>query len=305
MVATTTLEEFVAVSPGVSPDTAGDTGAVSLLRRVAARSIDIATLAPVGLLTALEPRILTKLVDPAPLSPLMVGLLTLGGLLAPTAIFALGWLYCAHGWTVGNAAVGIRQSQSIGSSGWRRIVTHLRMLAGGLVGLHAIRLATHQPLSQQMTTRSLSPEVLPAGTLSTEAVHGRVIAPPRPQDRVTTDPSSGTAPNCPQTRLVLRMDDGQVLTPDLPAVVGRRPGLAVKSGETGLMVPDTTHSVSKVHCRISPAAYGLWVEDLGSTNGTLVCLENGRTIRVQPRTPVFAGIGASLRLGKRTMLIGT
>ena len=120
------------------------------------------------------------------------------------------------------------------------------------------------------------------------------------------DTTAGLSPECRRTRarFVLYLDDGQAFTPDLPAVLGRCPAGAVQPGDTALTVPDPTHSVSEVHCRISPADYGLWVEDLGSTYGTLVHLESGRTISVQPRTPIFAGIGTRIQLGNRMLLIG-
>lgn len=52
-------------------------------------------------------------------------------------------------------------------------------------------------------------------------------------------------------------------------------------------------NLSRRHARLQPAAEGLWIEDLGSTNGVLV---NER--RLTPHQPFLLAESGSLRLAK-------
>ena len=58
------------------------------------------------------------------------------------------------------------------------------------------------------------------------------------------------------------LDRGELLVFQEPVTVGRAP-------DSGLRL-DHDEFASSHHARISPADNGLWIEDLGSTNGTFV-----------------------------------
>jgi FHA domain-containing protein len=69
---------------------------------------------------------------------------------------------------------------------------------------------------------------------------------------------------------------GSTLTVDSPAVAGRDAGSSIRL--------DADDFASSRHAQLEPGTDGVWVEDLGSTNGTFV---NGE--RITARTLVRAG----------------
>ncbi|HZO50027.1 MAG TPA: FHA domain-containing protein [Gaiellaceae bacterium] len=93
-----------------------------------------------------------------------------------------------------------------------------------------------------------------------------------PQESIVLSPSDASALRAqqaarrPAARLTVvsspALHDGRQLTLDEPTTVGRGPG-------SGLRL-DEDEYVSTRHALITPSAEGVWVEDLGSTNGTFV-----------------------------------
>ena len=63
-------------------------------------------------------------------------------------------------------------------------------------------------------------------------------------------------------------------------------------------IVDPNRSVSKSHALLGVDGTGLWVADLGSTNGTFVRTPNGGDARVEPGAPVYAPVGSSIELGQ-------
>jgi len=70
-------------------------------------------------------------------------------------------------------------------------------------------------------------------------------------------------------------DAGKRVVVDKPIVVGRDP-------EAGFVLEDS--EVSRLHLRLSPSASYVTVEDLGSANGTFVCLSSAAHNLVQNDT---------------------
>ena len=77
-------------------------------------------------------------------------------------------------------------------------------------------------------------------------------------------------------------------TLDQPLIVGRDPEASL----LGLRLRDYGN-LSRRHARLSPAAEGLWIEDLGSTNGVFV---DGK--RLTPHQPFLLAESGELRLAK-------
>ncbi|TBN56082.1 FHA domain-containing protein [Glaciihabitans arcticus] len=63
-------------------------------------------------------------------------------------------------------------------------------------------------------------------------------------------------------------------------------------------IVDPNRSVSKSHALLGVDGTGLWVADLGSTNGTFVRTPTGGDARVEPGAPVYAPAGSSIELGQ-------
>lgn len=305
------------------PDSSAMVGTIpaTLRRRVVARAIDLMTLVPVVGVAMYEPLVLRTLTTPSSVSPVMVGLMTLLGLAPATTLFAAGWLFGAQGWTAGNAAMGIRQFQTNGAApGWRGPVKYALVFCTGVATLGLVPLvaslrAVHEPRHRTWFEQALGLVTLDVthGARPTPATLPSVVTPPaevmpapRRQDRLTSAPGTGAGNGARTTREVLAMclDDGNVVTAAGPVVLGRFPGVRAERGEKTLTLRDTTRAVSKVHCRLTPAPDGVWVEDLHSTNGTLVLQQDGAVLHAVPGIPLLAQVGDRIQLGPRILRLG-
>ena len=92
-------------------------------------------------------------------------------------------------------------------------------------------------------------------------------------------------------RLDLVLPDGQAVPVDQTgAIVGRRPRAGSPTGTQGVQatvtVADATRQLSRVHLRVWADASGaVWVDDLGSANGTALVRPDGE-VPVEPGTPL-------------------
>ena len=92
-------------------------------------------------------------------------------------------------------------------------------------------------------------------------------------------------------RLELVLPDGQAVPVDQTgAIVGRRPRAGSPTGTQGVQatvtVADATRQLSRVHLRVWADASGaVWVDDLGSANGTALVRPDGE-VPVEPGTPL-------------------
>lgn len=84
------------------------------------------------------------------------------------------------------------------------------------------------------------------------------------------------------------------------ALLGRKPSLGTDEQDSDIQlvaIADPERSISKVHLLLGVDADGVWIEDQGSTNGTLVTLpddqqilaEAGQIVRIPPGAQVTFG----------------
>jgi len=111
------------------------------------------------------------------------------------------------------------------------------------------------------------------------------------------------APVGPTWRLVMPHGDAPVEVAGA-VVIGRGP-VTIPEYSTAQLVTasDPSKSVSKTHALLGIDAKGLWVADLGSTNGTFVITPTGGDVRVQPGAPVYVPPGSDVELGQYVITV--
>lgn len=105
----------------------------------------------------------------------------------------------------------------------------------------------------------------------------------------------------PVRRARITVDDGSARTVERIVVIGRNPG--TEQGEESIVLPDQTRSVSKTHLRLDPTGEEITVEDLGSTNGSALLLEDGTREALAPHTATVVPAGARVTLGDRWLTV--
>jgi hypothetical protein len=81
-------------------------------------------------------------------------------------------------------------------------------------------------------------------------------------------------------------------------VVGRQPAkTAFKGSDRSLILTDSSGQVSKSHAVFQVDAEGLWVSDLGSTNGVVVITPGGQETVADGGTRVAVPAGSEVELG--------
>lgn len=116
-------------------------------------------------------------------------------------------------------------------------------------------------------------------------------------------PSSMTAGSA-ALAITLQFDTGLVHLLTTPVLIGRRP--RPQQGTPGaelITIDDPSLTASATHLAVTPGEVGVWVEDLGSTNGTEVVLANGRVSRLAPGVRTAVPIGAKIRFGDRLLRV--
>jgi hypothetical protein len=104
--------------------------------------------------------------------------------------------------------------------------------------------------------------------------------------------------------VVLVFDDGQRTQIRGAIVVGRDPvHLAQTSGAELVSVADSTMSVSKTHFAIGPDPSGVWVEDVGSANGTSVAAPSGEEFNLIPGARMAVPVGSTVHFGERSVRV--
>lgn len=123
-----------------------------------------------------------------------------------------------------------------------------------------------------------------------------MVAPPAaavPADSVHPAPAP-----VPVWRLVLPHGDAPVDVAGA-VVIGRGPAVIPEYASAQLVkATDPSRSISKTHALLGIDGTGLWVADLGSTNGTFVITPAGGDVRVQPGAPVYVPAGSDIELGQ-------
>ena len=109
-----------------------------------------------------------------------------------------------------------------------------------------------------------------------------------------------TRPNATFIPVRLAFDSGQGTTLQGPLVIGRNPSPVPSLPTAGLLsYDDDTMTVSKTHLVIGQDSGEVWVEDLGSSNGTAIVDDHGAETPVPPRTRTTVALGSTIRFGDR------
>jgi hypothetical protein len=104
------------------------------------------------------------------------------------------------------------------------------------------------------------------------------------------------------------LDSGVKIPLDTRVVFGRDPGpLSAKPEQEVrlIRVPDPGSTVSKSHFAADVRDGRVWVEDLASTNGTMIRSSDGVLSTLLPHQPVPVGAGASVVFGEREASISS
>ncbi len=83
---------------------------------------------------------------------------------------------------------------------------------------------------------------------------------------------------------------------DAPVVVGRNPEARDGEHVNLVAVNDPSHSMSKTHALFGGEARGVWVEDRGSSNGTVIVQPDGSERALEPFVPTWL-TGSVVRCG--------
>ncbi len=110
-----------------------------------------------------------------------------------------------------------------------------------------------------------------------------------------------TEPSAQPTWL-LCFDTGQTHELRSLALLGRQPtARSTHPGAELVVVNDPSRTISATHLAVRPNEVGVWVEDLGSTNGSEVVLTNGRVKALPIRARTAVDADATVRFGDRVM----
>lgn len=113
--------------------------------------------------------------------------------------------------------------------------------------------------------------------------------------------STGLAhPTAPASYL-LDFSTGQAVTVTGAGIIGRAPqGVPGEPGLQLVRIDDPGRSVSKVHARFEIDGDGLWIEDLGSGNGTTIEQPGMPAVSLSPGQRHAVQPGAVVRLGRQS-----
>lgn len=125
-----------------------------------------------------------------------------------------------------------------------------------------------------------------------------------------TQPNGGVQPGGtrpgPRTQAEyhLRFDDGSRRVLQGTALLGRLPEVVPADPSVMLVqVSDPRLTVSKTHLKLVAETRGVWVEDVGSTNGSSLVVNGAADTPLVVGAPVLAAEGATVRFGECTVTI--
>ena len=99
---------------------------------------------------------------------------------------------------------------------------------------------------------------------------------------------------------VLVFDDGGRVPMETAVIIGRDPAVSLASaGAMALRLEDPTMSVSKTHLAIGVTSGNVWVEDLGSVNGTSIVTVGGFETDVSAGQRLPVAVGSTVKFGER------
>lgn len=127
--------------------------------------------------------------------------------------------------------------------------------------------------------------------------------PPPPPAAPPADPPAPPTLPAPAPRAIFTFASGQVHEASGAGVIGRAPR-PTRTGqmpeiEPGVLtVTDLTRTVSKAHLSFEVQESGVWLTDLGSTNGSTVMGVRGVPAALVAGTPVLVGYGSTVTVGE-------
>ncbi|MFF2453547.1 RDD family protein [Isoptericola sp. NPDC058082] len=107
----------------------------------------------------------------------------------------------------------------------------------------------------------------------------------------------------PVVGVVLELESGDRHTVDGPARVGRNPEASAGETVTLVRIDDPTRSVSKNHADLDVDSAGLWINDRGSTNGTVISVAGLPPRVAEPGARVRVPMGATIHVGDRRIVV--
>jgi hypothetical protein len=144
------------------------------------------------------------------------------------------------------------------------------------------------------------------------------FAPPADQPApraVVTLPETESEPDSDRTQLSTRrraarwrlvLPDGRAIVVTTTTLIGRNPGSTPRFPGAKLeRVDDPAKSVSKTHAVLQSDSEGLWITDLGSTNGVILTQPDGTEIDLQAEARTLVLVGATIDLGDFVMRVAT
>ena len=144
---------------------------------------------------------------------------------------------------------------------------------------------------------------------------------PTPGEHATGDQSTGDQPShgapsaaspdeivpdetqVPALRGLL-LENGETVNVLGGGYIGRAPRSPDEDADAQLVaVPDPERSLSRTHARFGLVGGDLWLEDLGSANGTTVQMADGRQAHLTPHQRVALPVGTVVLLGTRRVTV--
>lgn len=116
-------------------------------------------------------------------------------------------------------------------------------------------------------------------------------------DRSLDDAAIRPADGRPPRASVLVGSDGRRIVVDRPVLIGRNPEPADDGERRARLVHVLAADVSRRHALVRPGTWTAIVDDLSSSNGTLVVRPDATTERVVPGRPHPLTAGSTLRVG--------
>lgn len=114
------------------------------------------------------------------------------------------------------------------------------------------------------------------------------------------EPVRPTAP----VSYLLDFGTGREVTVTGAGIIGRAPqGVGGESALQLVRIDDPGRSVSKVHARFEIDRDGLWIEDLGSGNGTTIEQPGMPAVDLRPGQRYAARAGAVVRIGRQSFTV--
>ncbi|MFE5336395.1 RDD family protein [Isoptericola sp. NPDC056573] len=151
---------------------------------------------------------------------------------------------------------------------------------------------TQQPQTQQPQTQQPAPDVTPEVSEHTSF-----------DTRMQSRAQRQELRPAPVVGVVLELESGDRHTVDGPARVGRNPEASAGETVTLVRIDDPTRSVSKNHADLDVDSAGLWINDRGSTNGTVISVAGLPPRVAEPGARVRVPMGATIHVGDRRIVV--